>query len=123
MEIVVVGIVFGAFVLIADQIRRLFGQAMVNRTIRVALEKDTASVPLLIEKLESRGPVTIAVTGATFVVLGLIVAVLTALDAEVVEDGWTAAAVSAGVGAALLAFDFWNRKRSARALAQAKPEA
>lgn len=54
IEIVLPISVLAMLVLLVDQIRQLISHAILNGTIRRAIEKDPASLPLLIAKLEQR---------------------------------------------------------------------
>jgi len=53
-ELVLPIAVLGMLLLFVDQVRRLVSHAILNRTIRRAMETDSSSVPLLIAKLEPR---------------------------------------------------------------------
>ena len=119
VEILIPIAAFGFFVMIVDQVRRLIGHWVLNGTIRRALEKDPASVPLLIDKLGSRDPMPIGLPGWVLLVTGVLVGVMNALAEQPDTEGWQAAAAAGLLGAMLIGFDLWNRRRSARALEDA----
>jgi hypothetical protein len=106
----------GSFVLIVDLIRRLIGQAILNGTIRRALEKDPAMVPLLIEKLETRSPIPIALVGWIVLILGAMLALSAGLSDSLRGDDWIVAAATIGTGATIVTWDHLNRKQGAARL-------
>ena len=73
--------VLAMLLLFVDQFRRLISHAILNRTIRRAMEKDPASVPFLIAKLEPRGRWPGALAGWIMLLGGIALAV-----AAVFED-------------------------------------
>lgn len=97
--------------LLVAQVRSLIEQAMLNRTIRKAMEIDPASVPVLADKLGAR-QVPDALLGwiTLFAGVGLGVA---ALFAEVDERGEIiqVAVIAVAIGAGILAFARWAGRR------------
>ena len=111
-EIVTVVAAFGFMLMIVNQVRRLIGQFVLNRTIRIAMERDPASAPLLIAKLETRNPMPIALPGWFTLGLGLLMALATAISDHSDSDAWYISAALVATGAGILGWDWLNRKRS-----------
>lgn len=111
VAIVVPIAVFVLLFLVVDQFRRLVGQAVLNGTIRKALDKDPASVPLLIEKLETRNPMPISLVGWVFLVLGALSLGALGMTGSRDAEEWAGGVLPLGIGAAILGWDWLNRKR------------
>jgi len=90
------------------QLRRLISHAILNRTIRKALDTDPTSAHLLIEKIEPRPRWPDALAGWIMVVAGLALATAAILSppAEQIE-ALQVAAISGIVGAGVIAYAWW----------------
>jgi len=71
LEVVLPVSVLAIMLMFVDQIRRLVAHAILNSTIRKAMEKDPASVPLLVNKLELRRRASDGLIGVILLLGGL----------------------------------------------------
>ena len=111
LELVLTLGVLGMLLLFVDQIRRLVSHAILNRTIRRAMETDPSSAPLLIAKLEPRRMWSDALAGWIMFLAGAALA-----GAAIFETGFEQAetlqiaAVAVVLGVGVLAYSwFVNR--------------
>ena len=97
------------------QVRRLISHAILNRTIRKALELDPSSARLLIEKLDPRSRWPDALAGWIMVVAGLALG-LTAIFSSATErtKGLQLAVISAVIGAGILLYAWWVERTTPR---------
>jgi hypothetical protein len=92
-------------VLFVDQVRRLISHAILNGTIRRAMEKHPASTPLLIAKLEQRRPWSEGLVGWIFVAFGVALGLGSLFeDTEARAAGLQVAGVTLTVGIAVLLY-------------------
>ncbi|MGZ3171704.1 MAG: hypothetical protein ACXWJC_01310 [Croceibacterium sp.] len=121
-ELVVLVLSFGFMIAVVDQIRRLIGHAILNRTIRIAPEKDPASAPALIAKLDGRNPIPIALPGVVTLALGLVFGVAAVYSGEREFEAWMLIGALIVIGGVILGWDRRNRMRSANAELVAQPD-
>lgn len=103
--------------LFAAQIVRLIGQAMLHRTIRIAMKTDPASVAALIAKLDGRKPWGDALAGWVLTGAGIALAIASCLGpVESRVDTRTAALVLSIVGLFVLGFAWWTERQRGRSV-------
>jgi len=101
-------VVFGALVLVVDHLRRLFAAISLNRTIRDAIRHHPPSVTPLLQRIETRAPLPLALGGWVFVGLGVLMGVMIAvIDREIDREAMLAASVVGALGVALLIANWW----------------
>jgi len=97
------------------QVRRLISHAILNRTIRKALEIDPPSARLLIEKLDPRPRWPDALAGWIMVVAGLALAAAAIFAAAPERTGaLQLAAISVVVGGGILLYAWWVERATPR---------
>jgi len=97
------------------QVRRLISHAILNRTIRKALEIDPSSARLLIEKLNPRPRWPDALAGWIMVVAGLALAAAAIFAAAPERTGaLQLAAISVVVGGGILFYAWWVERATPR---------
>jgi len=113
LEIVLPLAVLGMLLLFVDQLRRLISHAILNRTIRKALETDPGSASLLIAKLDRPRRWPDALAGWIMLVAGIAIAVAGLFD-NVAEQGETfqIAGIAIVLGLGVLVYA-WFIQRSA----------
>jgi len=90
------------------QVCRLISQAILNRTVRKALDVDPASARLLIEKIEPRARSNAGLIGWVMVVAGIAIGALGIIEkAEDYSDSMPIAAVSVITGMGILIYTWW----------------
>ncbi|MFK3889257.1 hypothetical protein [Sphingomonas sp. NPDC079357] len=90
------------------QVCRLISQAILNRTVRKALDVDPASARLLIEKIEPRARSNAGLIGWVMVVAGIAIGALGIIEkAEDYSDSMPIAAVSVITGMGILLYTWW----------------
>lgn len=93
---------------------RLISQAMLNRTIRKALDADPASARLLIDKLEPQPRSSAGLIGWIMVVAGAAIGTLGVVDRS---EGFSAslpiAATSVAIGLGILLYAWWTGRSPA----------
>jgi len=111
LEVVLPLAVLGILLLFVDQIRRLISHAILNRTIRRAMETDPASARLLIAKLEPRHRWPDALAGWIILLAGTALAVAAAFeDGTARAETFQVAAVAIVLGVGILGYSwFVNR--------------
>lgn len=111
-DVLIVSAVLGFMLLCVDQTRRLISCAIINRTIRKALELDPASARLLIEQVE-RPRRSAVPAGWTLAIVACALAAL-CLSAEGGDRLLLIqlASVSAIGGAGILGYAWWVRHAS-----------
>lgn len=115
-ELLIVIVVFAAIVCVIDHLRRLLVAISLNRTIREAIRHHPESVGLLVEKLEMRAPLPLALGGWVFLGLGLLCLITPALgDGEVDREAMLAATLIAALGVGLLVAARWVGRSGASA--------
>ena len=91
-----------------SQVRRLISHAILNRTIRKALEVDPTSAHLLIEKIEPRSRWPDALAGWIMGIAGLALAAATIFSpAAERTDALQLATVSSVIGVGIIAYAWW----------------
>ena len=97
------------------QVRRLISHAILNRTIRKALEIDPPSARLLIEKLDPRPRWPDALAGWIMVVAGLSLAAAAIFAVAAERTGaLQLAAISVVVGGGILSYAWWVERATPR---------
>jgi len=97
------------------QVRRLVSHAILNRTIRKALELDPSSARLLIEKLDPRPRRPDALAGWIMVVVGLALGVAAMFSSATERtEGLQIAVVSVVVGTGIMLYAWWVERATPR---------
>lgn len=65
-----------------DQLPRLIAHVVLNKSIRMSLDKDPEIAAKLIDKVEERSPIPIRLVGWILLVLGFLVAISLVIDGE-----------------------------------------
>lgn len=108
VEIVIPIAVLAMLLLFVAQIRRLISHAILNRTIRKALELDPASAHLLIEKLEPRPRLPDGLVGWIILVGSVALAMAGLFEAAGGrQDMFQVAAIGTAIGAGILIYAWW----------------
>lgn len=116
-ELPMIIVVFGAIVLVVDHLRRLFAAISLNRTIRDAIKHHPASVVPLLERLETRVPLPLALGGWVFLGLGVLMGVMIAVsDGETDREAMLAAAVVGVLGVGLLIANWWLARSATKSV-------
>lgn len=103
--------VLALLLLFVDQIRRLIAHAILNTTIRRAMETDPSSVPLLVAKLESGTHKGSALAGWIMLVGGFAVGAVAFLEKDPRETIQIAVvAILTGIGT--LAYAWWVHRQT-----------
>ena len=107
--------VLALMLMFVAQIRRLLSHAILNRTIRKALEVDPPSAHLLIEKIDPRPRWPDALAGWIMVVAGLALGVA-AIFATPIErtEAVQLATISIVVGGGILLYAWWVERATPR---------
>lgn len=107
--------VLALMLMFVAQVRRLLSHAILNRTIRKALEVDPPSAHLLIEKIDPRPRWSDALAGWIMVVAGLALgaAAIFATATERIE-ALQLAAISVVVGGGILSYAWWVERGTPR---------
>ncbi len=93
---------------------RLISQAMLNRTIRKALDADPASARLLIDKLGPQARSSAGLIGWIMVVAGVAIGTLGVVDrSEGFSDSLPIAATSVAIGLGILLYAWWTGRSPA----------
>jgi hypothetical protein len=107
-EVVVPIGVLWILLLVVDQVRRLIAHAILNKTIRKAMDADPTSVPLLIAKIETRPRWATGLAGWILLVAGVALAAMTPFASVAGRtDAWQLAVLSGTVGLGILAYAWW----------------
>ena len=103
--------VLAILLLFVDQLRRLFSHAILNRTIRKAMETDPASAPLLIAKLEPRRPWPDALFGWIMLIGGIALAAAGLFeDANDQGETFQVAAIAGVLGVGVLIYSWFVQR-------------
>lgn len=107
--------VLALMLMFVAQVRRLLSHAILNRTIRKALEVDPPSAHLLIEKIDPRPRWPDALAGWIMVVAGLALGAV-AIFAAATEraEALQFAAISVVVGGGILFYAWWVERATPR---------
>ena len=101
-------VVFAAIVMIVDHLRRLLTAISLNRSIRDAFRHHPDSVPLLIDRMETRHPFPLTLGGWVFLGFGILAGALSTIGyGEIGREGLLPGVVIAAVGASLLVASWW----------------
>lgn len=107
-EVVLPIAVLWMLLLFVDQVRRLIAHAILNKTIRKAMESDPTSVPSLIAKLETRPRWATGLGGWILLVAGIALAATTLFAGTAdQQDTLRIAILSAIVGLGILVYAWW----------------
>ena len=107
--------VLALMLIFVAQVRRLISHAILNRTIRKALELDPTSARLLIEKLDPRPRWPDALAGWILVVAGLALGIAASFSSATERtEGLQLAVISAIVGAGILLYAWWVERATPR---------
>ena len=107
--------VLAILLLFIDQIRQLISHAILNGTIRRAIEKDPASLPLLIAKLEPRSRWPGSLAGWIMVVGGVAFAVAAFFENGTDrDDAIQLGTVSIILGVGVLAYSWFVERATLR---------
>lgn len=99
--------------LFAVQVRRLIAHAILNKTIRKALEVDAESARLLIGKLEPRPRYADALSGWVLVLWGVAMALASLFGpADDQNDVLQTALIAAAIGGGIIAYAWWVERRT-----------
>lgn len=94
--------------LMFTQVCRLISQAILNRTVRKALDADPASARLLIERLEPRSRTSAGLIGWVMVVAGVAIGAIGAIEnPQDHNDSVPIAVLSLAVGLSILLYAWW----------------
>ena len=116
LDIVLPIAVLAILLLFVDQLRRLISHAILNRTIRKAMELDPASVSLLVAKLEPRSRWPDALAGWIMLIGGIALAVAGAFEGPKARaETFEVAAVIAIVGLGILAYSWFIERTTPKA--------
>jgi hypothetical protein len=108
--------VLAILLMFVAQVRRLIAHAILNRTIRKALEIDAPSARLLIEKLEPRPRWPDGLAGWIMVVAGVAIGAASPFAPhEEVKDLVQIAAVSVVIGGGILLYAWWVERSTPKA--------
>jgi hypothetical protein len=115
LDIVLPIAVLAMLLLFVDQVRRLISLAILNHTIRKALELDPHSVPLLIARMEPRSRWPDALAGWIMLLGGIALAVAGAFEGSSARsETFEVAAVAAILGIGVLAYSWFVTRATPR---------
>jgi hypothetical protein len=105
--------VLWVLLLFVAQVRRLIAHAILNKTIRKALEVDPTSARLLIEKLEPRPRYADALSGWIMIVGGIALALASLFGSVGERSSILQVAIVAGViGGGIIAYAWWVERQT-----------
>lgn len=113
VDVVVPVAILWLLLLFVAQVRRLIAHAILNKTIRKALEVDPASARLLIDKLEPRPRYADALGGWIMIVGGVALALASVFGSAGERSSILQVAIVAGVvGCGIIAYAWWIERQT-----------
>jgi hypothetical protein len=115
LEVILPVSVLALMLMFVDQVRRLIAHAILNSTIRKAMDKDPASVPLLVGKLEPRRRAPDGLAGVIMLLGGIALGVAGLFeDADERLATFQIASIAVVLGAGVLAYGWLVERATPR---------